>query len=373
MSRADRTSLAEEALGRVAGDASRGATGGGEGRHRELDAIRGLAALAVVLFHYTVRYAELFPGPTAPLRVAFGSFGVEVFFGISGFVILMTLERSSTARDFLVSRFSRLYPAYWICIAITMTVMQIFPLPGRGASWPQALANLSMWQELWQVPHVDGVYWSLQVELIFYGLMLLMFLAGLLHRARGALLAWLVVSVVTQLVSALLGRPAPYVAERFLLLDHSAFFAIGAAAYLDFRTRKLSRATWSIFALALASAWLWTGVNGLWVALGMTVLFALLIHRKLDMLDNRPLVWLGTISYPLYLLHQNIGYVVIRSLTSAGVAYVLAMVVAIMLSFALASAVTYAVERPALKWIRSRLRPRVRVLDATARASRIPP
>jgi peptidoglycan/LPS O-acetylase OafA/YrhL len=329
-----------------------------EGRYRELDALRGLAAMAVVLFHYTVRYFELFPGQALPFRAVYGSFGVEVFFGISGFVILMTLERSRTATDFLVSRFSRLYPAYWVCIAVTMAVLQAFPLPGREVSWSQALVNLTMWQEVLRVPHVDGVYWSLQIELIFYCMMLLLFVAGLLNHARAALVVWLSISIVAQLVALSVVRPVPYFVERYLLLAHCAFFSIGAAAYLDFRAREISTATWGIFALALVSAWFWKGTGGLCVALGMTLLFALLIRRKLGFLDKPALVFLGTVSYPLYLLHQNIGYVVIRSLTAHGTAFPLAMLAAVALAFALAATVTYGVERPALKAIRSWLRPR---------------
>ena len=80
---------------------------------RQLQAgLAGLAALAVVLFHYTVRYDELFTYASPPLfRATQGFYGVEFFFGISGFVIFMTLDRSRRAMDFVVSRFSRLWPA----------------------------------------------------------------------------------------------------------------------------------------------------------------------------------------------------------------------------------------------------------------------
>ena len=189
-------------------------------RYRELDAIRGLAACAVVLFHYTVRYFELFPGPAPLVSARFGSFGVEVFFGISGFVILMTLERTRTAKAFLVSRLSRLYPAYWVCVAITFAVTQLYPLGTRSVTATQALVNLTMWQEVLHTPHVDGVYWSLQIELIFYVLMLLVLLAGWLRNARSVLMGWLIFSIVCQGVSHGVGRPVPYFLERYLLLAH---------------------------------------------------------------------------------------------------------------------------------------------------------
>src|SRR5262245_55208370 len=81
------------------------------GRFLELDVLRGLAAMTVVFFHFSrhgTRYFEAYPFDFWP-----GEFGVHLFFTISGFVIYFTLERSRTVGDFLFSRFSRLYPAYW--------------------------------------------------------------------------------------------------------------------------------------------------------------------------------------------------------------------------------------------------------------------
>src|SRR5690349_15385603 len=68
-----------------------------------LDALRGLAALSVVLFHYTTRYDALF-GHRSELLVSvpWGHYGVQIFFGISGFVIFMTLDRTATLADFAV-------------------------------------------------------------------------------------------------------------------------------------------------------------------------------------------------------------------------------------------------------------------------------
>src|SRR5690606_6778553 len=85
----------------------------------ELDALRGLAALAVVAFHYTTSYAQQV-GHLQPLGFGFtpGNYGVHLFFLISGYVIFMTLEHTRDGMDFVVSRFSRLYPAYWFCIAV---------------------------------------------------------------------------------------------------------------------------------------------------------------------------------------------------------------------------------------------------------------
>ena len=93
--------------------------------YNELDLLRFIAALAVVFFHYTflnaVRFNQI---PTYPILGDFskyGYMGVELFFMISGFVILMTTINKSPV-DFVISRVSRLYPAFWIALSLTNKV-----------------------------------------------------------------------------------------------------------------------------------------------------------------------------------------------------------------------------------------------------------
>ena len=92
-------------------------------RLNQLDALRGLAAMAVVLFHFSTRFSELYP-QAAPQAwsVPLGYVGVNLFFIISGFVIFMTVERTARPADFVVSRISRLYPAYWVAIILTFCI-----------------------------------------------------------------------------------------------------------------------------------------------------------------------------------------------------------------------------------------------------------
>ena len=133
----------------------------------EIDALRGVAAMAVVLFHYTTRFAELYAPKTLPsLSFPDGHYGVNLFFIISGFVIFMTLEKTSRPMDFVVSRFSRLFPAYWFAILLTFSITHLLGLPGKLVDLSTAFANLIMIHSFFHVPHVDGVYWTLEVELI---------------------------------------------------------------------------------------------------------------------------------------------------------------------------------------------------------------
>ena len=138
-------------------------------RYSELDAIRGIAALMVVIFHYSIRYGELYGYAVAPaFGFEWGRYGVQLFFIVSGFVIFLTLDKKPHTADFIISRFSRLYPAYWVAVVITFSFVYFFPLPGREVDIKTAIINLTMVQQWVGVANVDGVYWTLSLELSFY-------------------------------------------------------------------------------------------------------------------------------------------------------------------------------------------------------------
>ena len=116
----------------------------------ELDVLRGLAALGVVLFHYTVVYPLSYnPYESTLFKFPLGYYGLHLFFMISGFVIFMTLERTAHSLDFIVSRFSRLFPCYWAAVILTFLILKNFSLylnlcPLLDVEFKNALINFSM-------------------------------------------------------------------------------------------------------------------------------------------------------------------------------------------------------------------------------------
>jgi len=327
-------------------------------RSRELDALRGIAAVWVLLFHYTIRYGAIFGDSGAPFHAYDGGFGVELFFAISGFVMLMTLSRMGSASQFVIARAARLYPTYWAGVAATFVVMALWPLQGRTVGWPQALFNLTMLQEFFHVPHVDSVYWSLEVELVFYAWICGVLAAGWLPRARALVTLWMGMGIAAYLACMAFHRPLPVVLDRVLLLEHCGYFGIGITAFLDFQDGRASARSALQYAVACVVAYLAQGVHGLFLAVAIVAIFWLISQRRAGFLDTRVLVFLGAISYPLYLLHQNIGYAVIRGLRAHDVGYGWAMLAATAVSLAGATALHYAVEKPARerfqRWSRQR-------------------
>lgn len=327
-------------------------------RIADLDALRGLAALAVVLFHYTTRYGELYGHHGAlPFALPCGHFGVQLFFGISGFVIFMTLERTRTLADFAVSRFSRLYPAYWAAMLLTGGIVLAAGMHEVALSPPEFAANATMLQSFASLPSVDGVYWTLSVELAFYAAMALLWRLRLLGRIEPLLIGWMSLHWVWTFAPRLVGAEPSWLLGALLIQQYIPFFAIGIAAY---RLRNGGDRRWPAAAIAAAFVTVAACDGPVYLAvaaISAAILLAVAL-RGLPPLRFPPLVWLGAISYSLYLLHQYIGFALLGRLEGAGLAPGSAILVTLAALLLLASAVTLTVERPALKAIRRRWRAR---------------
>jgi peptidoglycan/LPS O-acetylase OafA/YrhL len=318
----------------------------------ELDALRGLAALAVVAFHYTTSYAQQV-GHLQPLGFGFtpGNYGVHLFFLISGYVIFMTLEHTRDGMDFVVSRFSRLYPAYWFCIAVTAAVVAAIGLPAQQLAPAELALNLTMVQQFLGGEHLDGSYWTLQVELFFYAQMLLWFMLRQLRHIHWIIAAWLVLAVAHGLVSAD-GQHFSYTVRELLILRHIPFFALGIVFYRLHQHRSGRDLDIAMIGLCLVAIGIANGPVLLLVALVCTTVFALFVAGRLRFLCIGPFAWLGAISYPLYLLHQAIGFALIHRLEQRGVPSLAAVGLVVVVALSLATAVNRWVERPAMDAIR---------------------
>lgn len=324
-------------------------------RLSELDALRGFAALAVVLYHFTDAYQRLFGHPTPPpFSLKIGDLPVYLFFVISGFVIDLTLQRCRTGGDFLISRFARLFPAYWAAVLLTAAVVWTLGLPGYEPSLKTVAINLTMLQEFLRTPHVDFVYWTLERELLFYLIMYLIFRFGVLAHAEWILVAMTLLRVATKGAYQLWGWEFSWTLTWLLNLNLIALFAIGVVLQ---RWKSDGRARIRI--PLVAALWLAFGyVHGDWrtaAMLGVLLLiFIAAISGLMPWLKWRPLVFLGSISYTLYLTHQYAGYALMRQLHARGLSTETTLLVSLIVALLVATAMTRFVERPAMKAIRSR-------------------
>jgi peptidoglycan/LPS O-acetylase OafA/YrhL len=299
----------------------------GDGRTARLevlDGLRFLAAFVVLAYHFTTMdrvwhrpAAEVFPAQAA----AYGWLGVYLFFLISGFVICMSSWGRGVG-SFLVSRAVRLYPAYWLSVVVIAVVVTVWPVLGQTVTWESALVNLTMFQDPLGVPPVAEVYWTLWAELRFYLLFALLVWWGLTYRrVVGFCVAWLAAVAAAKAVV-----PDGNVLHVVLLTEYAPLFTGGVGCYLMYRFRPTPVSLGIVgvsFALAVPVALHRTGLEAYpgetvarWpVVVLMAVCFLLVAAVALGWLRwvrGRWLVVLGATTYPLYLLHLDLGAVVLN-------------------------------------------------------------
>lgn len=293
-----------------------------------VDGMRLVAALSVAGYHYLGIKTPTQWG-VSPMAFAYrlhhslmyGWLGVEAFFIISGFVICMS-SWGRTPGQFVVSRISRLFPAYWCAIALIVARIALIPMQTHSVASlikPRiVLANLTMMPASLHVGLLDGVAWTLSVEAHFYLLMAAVLAFGsTYHRMMGFCTIWLVAGFVTQEThSAFL--------DTFVLSSYTGLFVTGMAVYLIYRFGQ-NLMLWML----LGSAWTYElvmlqsrvdahpadyGTKTLtsWTvcALLLTAFLGLLMLATIGPLARIQWRWLvvaGAMTYPFYLVHQSIG------------------------------------------------------------------
>ncbi|SIT76628.1 acyltransferase family protein [Pontibacter indicus] len=316
-----------------------------------LDALRGIAALSVALFHYTSVYRSLYGHRFSPaFDFDYGLFGVELFFMISGFVIFFSFDRIKSGSEFLFNRGIRLYPTYWFSMITTFLVVQTFGLPGFETTFTDMLVNLTMFQKLARVPDVDGVYWSLFSEWMFYLMMLGLFMTNNLKRILWVGPVWVLLSLVHKYAFSF----GPVGA--ILNLYHGVFFYAGILFYLLMKQPEKQNVFFAhlLFCIAcIVALYLPEGLPHTLVVISFFGIIYLGLKDKMEFLVNKALLFLGGISYALYLIHQFVGYVIIRETQHLFGDSLLVIVPPLVISLTAAWLITTYIEKPAVNRLKT--------------------
>jgi peptidoglycan/LPS O-acetylase OafA/YrhL len=279
-----------------------------------IDAFRAIAILTVLLFHYTFRWGpmndagqqDFYHYPVNVNWFQYGWLGVDLFFVISGFVIFMTILKCRSIYDFAFRRIARLYPVYLVCMTITFVLMRLWGPAEFQATNMDYLIGLTMQSANFGIHWVDGAYWSLLVEAKFY------FWIGIVYflARRHFVPVWCLLMVAVTAVREI----HPFLVDGIFSATNLPFFTAGIGFFMLYRDKRLDRQSILLFVVsAVTYAVTWRHfplvVHG-YVA-GIVVMFSLFVTGKLDWLRQDWLLFIGAISYPLYLLHQFIGVTMI--------------------------------------------------------------
>lgn len=285
------------------------------GRLAALDVLRFAAALAVTLYHYVTSFPSKGPFDGAAAAVStvtrYGYLGVDLFFMISGFVILWSSQGRS-AREFFISRAGRLFPTFWVAMSLSALALWI---AGAGPGAAQIVGNATMIPSVIGVAPIDGVYWTLEMEIRFYALIFVLLLLRQMPRIELWLALWLGASLVCTLL------PVPWLVAFLAVHPYGPLFIVGCYFYLihasgpsPFRVGGLCIAALLAIYLSLQQrAGFITPdvVSGFVVPLVMLAFFGLFILMIRGQLATRVPVStamaLGALTYPLYLVHGRIG------------------------------------------------------------------
>lgn len=289
-------------------------------RFFHIDALRGIAALLVVWLHVT-QFFHMRLGAQQALagqwladvaqNFDFGRIGVMLFFLISGYVIpdSIRLDRPAPLATFAIRRVLRIYPAYWLSIPISAyAVWWLWDMPFGATDF---LVNLTLLQDLFGIRSAEGVYWTLLIELAFYVLCVVLALLHSLHDARrvAILAAVLVLAHTLCVYVAWLGAPMS-LPLAFVPL-HLSFMLCGAlfrhrddGAVMSTLSRRLFAALviYDLLIFPAGASWAIGPVNN-YVVCGAIALLLFIVGTHVVRLRARWIVWLGKISYSIYLFH----------------------------------------------------------------------
>jgi peptidoglycan/LPS O-acetylase OafA/YrhL len=298
-----------------------------------LDLMRFLAAVAVVFYHYSV-YFDASAATLVELS-KYGYLGVDFFFLLSGFVIMASAQ-NRTPFAFAFARALRIYPAFIVCLLVTVAISYWAGdavIPAKNI-----ILNATILNDYLSVANIDGVYWTLQAELKFYGCVFLLLLSGLFAYYRYWIALWLATAILYYFFHQ------PFFMGWFINPSYSYYFIAGVCAFLLSKNNR----DWIIQLCFLVSALFGVIVAGeqakqfvlnptsvfiVNVQIIVTIFFVFFFALSQGLFNMKAVPWwwgyLGAISYPLYLLHNRAGKALIeRHLGDLNI-YVLVSLVAV--------------------------------------------
>ncbi|MFF0293541.1 acyltransferase family protein [Kitasatospora sp. NPDC004614] len=336
-----------------------------------LDGLRLIASLGVVAFHWTG--VDIHPNvwagtpralmPTIHSIGSYGWLGVQLFFLISGFVICMSCWGKSP-RAYFSSRVVRLFPAYWIGVLLTTAVVNYWPTARtdrKPMSVSDVLTNLTMLERPLGVTEADGVYWTLWIELRFYIVFAIMVAVGLTYRRLVAFcMIWTTLVVISANVdSPLFGylvqpQDAPYFIAGIVLYLIYRFGAnpllLGMVVFEWLIAQNRLHITQGGYEYEVHHALSWPVMATLSGAA-----FLVMLGVAMGAFNSIRWKWLtvaGALTYPVYLLHQEIGWAMIRLARHQGIGHKTTLLLCLIFILALSWVVHRYGERPLSKLLK---------------------
>ena len=313
-------------------------------RLQNIDLLRGLAAISVCWFHLTRPYPE---GSLVRISGQYCWLGVEVFFVISGFIIPYVLYRSNyKLKDhfgrFLLKRISRLYPPYIISIILVLALWHLSAItPGFKGNKPDystylILSHLVYLTELLGDNWLSPVWWTLAIEFQFYILISLIF-PIFVSKVNVYSCFWVILLCIASLICH----------SKAYVFSYLSLFSLGIVTF-QFRTKFFSPYEY-ILMLFIVS---YFSLLSLGTTITMVGLATALAIAFMQININKFFLFLGSISYSLYLIHPPIGRRIVNlgsRFATSDIEYVFISIFALLISVLFAYYFYKYIEKPSQK------------------------
>ncbi|MDB5088610.1 MAG: Acyltransferase family protein [Mucilaginibacter sp.] len=303
--------------------------------------LRGFAALSVVLCHFG---SDLTKYPTLSAIFNFGQNGVFIFFFISGFIIVYSLQKADYKPKqfirFLLKRSIRIDPSYIVTIICTILLFNILSLMSsfKGQNIPlipgQFLAHLFYIVPFTKYPFYNHIFWTLCVEFQFYILIgLLYFISS--NKIYKAI--FLILFSATSLI--------PFANSYSTVFHYAPIFSSGISMAGIYHKKHWINNVIPVFFLCLIYYEFGIGIFALLSISALVVIYANDLFK--------PLFALGEISYSLYLTHSLVNVVILGCLKRINVDIqgnqLIWLIVQVTLAIIFSTVFYYLIERPSLR------------------------
>lgn len=287
-----------------------------------IDFARFFAAIMVVFFHYTYngiangKVTSMDPFSSFSAVSRYGYLGVDLFFMISGYVIFFS-AKSNTAAQFAFSRFLRLYPAYWVAVLLTSVFSFYIGSNAMSTDLKTTLINLTMFQSFFDIKDVDGVYWTLVYELKFYFFIFAILMFGLREKLNAIIKTWSLLIFASQIlnieaISSIGGYYSYFVAGALLSIVRDSKKSID---YVFLALTFFSCAMISTEYVSYVNKITTANYNNIVVLFILFLFFVFFLFQNTSYAQNKKFHYskvAGSLTYPVYLIHAHIGYMLIN-------------------------------------------------------------
>lgn len=316
-----------------------------------LDFFRGISAVFILLYHYTTRYNLSFGHIKQPyyFNVKYGYMAVAVFFILSGFLMYLKIDNEKP-KKFAIKRIIRLYPAFITAMILTTVVMIISgdEFKSKVCNIKEWILNLTMLPELFRQKPVDGVYWTLQIEIIFYAIIWLIILMRKQDKIKIVSLIWISISVIVNVLIIQTDNLILKAIRIFGITQYCQLFITGIIMCCFYKNEN-SKINYLVLVLCLLNQLISLGLEYTIFLLLFDIVFYFIVIRKIivyKFINNKFILKISEISYPLYLTHQFIGFAIINKIEKLGLTNEIYIIIPIITAVFIAFIIHKYIEKP---------------------------